>query len=264
MPSRIAFDIPAGMTNPRRKVQGTSEAWRIELARREGESFGPQPPLPQMNTPDSEESAQTTDKIRENRLRRIAARQGLTLRKSPRRDPHALGYGTYMLADSATRRVVAMDWNLPGGYGLDLEITETGLLHDVEGASRKLRELRTAGMRVAIDDFGTGYSSLGYLKRFPVDIVKVDRSFVAGIGVNAVDEAIVAAVVTLAHAVGMTTIAEGVETVEQLEHLRELGCHGIQGFYFARPAAADDVSALLETQQADARRAGLRVIRDAG
>jgi hypothetical protein len=112
------------MTNPRRKVQGTSEAWRTELARREGESFGPQPPLPQTDTPDSEESAQTTDKIRENRLRRIAARQGLTLRKSPRRDPHALGYGTYMLADSATRRVVAMDWNLPGGYGLDLDAIE--------------------------------------------------------------------------------------------------------------------------------------------
>ena len=134
MPSRIAFDIPAGMTNPRRKVQGTSEAWRIELARREGESFGPQPPLPQMNTPDSEESAQTTDKIRENRLRRIAARQGLTLWKSPRRDPHALGYGTYMLADSATRRVVAMDWNLPGGYGLDLEAIEEVLSRQANAA----------------------------------------------------------------------------------------------------------------------------------
>lgn len=112
------------MTNPRRKVQGTSEAWRTELARREGESFGPQLPLPQTDTPGSEESAQTADKIRENRLRRIAARQGLTLRKSPRRDSHALGYGTYMLADSVTRRVVTMDWNLPGGYGLDLDAIE--------------------------------------------------------------------------------------------------------------------------------------------
>jgi hypothetical protein len=114
----------AGMTNPRRKVQDTSEAWRTELARREGESVGPQPPLPQTHLPGSEESAQTADKIRENRLRRIAARQGLTLRKSPRRDPRALGYGTYMLADSTTRRVVSMDWNLPGGYGLDLDAIE--------------------------------------------------------------------------------------------------------------------------------------------
>jgi hypothetical protein len=112
------------MTNTRRKVQGTSEAWRTELARREGESVDPQPPLPQTHLPGSEESARTTDKIRESRLRRIAARQGLTLRKSPRRDPRALGYGTYMLADSTTRRVVAMDWNLPGGYGLDLDAIE--------------------------------------------------------------------------------------------------------------------------------------------
>jgi hypothetical protein len=86
-------------------VQDTSEAWRTELARREGESFGTQPPLSQ-RTPGSEEAAQSADKIRKTRLRRIAARQGLTLRKSPRRDPDALGYGTYMLADSTTRRVV--------------------------------------------------------------------------------------------------------------------------------------------------------------
>jgi hypothetical protein len=112
------------MTNPRRKVQGTSEAWRTELARREGESFGTQPLLPQTHLPGSEEAAQTADKIRENRLRRIAVRQGLTLRKSPRRDPRALGYGTYMLANSTTRRVVAMDWNLPGGYGFDLDAIE--------------------------------------------------------------------------------------------------------------------------------------------
>jgi hypothetical protein len=128
------------MTNPRRKVQGTSEAWRTELARREGESFGTQPLLPQTHLPGSEEAAQTADKTRENRLRRIAARQGLSLRKSPRRDPNALGYGTYMLADSTTRRVVAMDWNLPGGYGLDLEAIEEVLSRQsnaAEGADRR-------------------------------------------------------------------------------------------------------------------------------
>jgi EAL domain-containing protein (putative c-di-GMP-specific phosphodiesterase class I) len=145
-----------------------------------------------------------------------------------------------------------------------LEITESVAMTDADRTIAILHELKSLGVLLAIDDFGTGYSSLGYLKRFPVDIVKVDRSFVAGIGVNAVDEAIVAAVVNLAHAIGMTTVAEGVETAEQLEHLRGLGCKGVQGFYFARPAPAAEVSLMLEDQQADARRAGLKVVRDAG
>ena len=91
---------------------------------------------------------------------------------------------------------------------------------------------------MAIDDFGTGYSSLSYLKEFPVDVVKIDRGFVAGIGRSDVDEAIVAAVVALARAVHMSTVAEGVETESQLRHLTELGCDRVQGFLMAKPLTA--------------------------
>jgi EAL domain-containing protein (putative c-di-GMP-specific phosphodiesterase class I) len=107
---------------------------------------------------------------------------------------------------------------------------------------------------VAIDDFGTGYSSLGYLKRFPVDVVKIDRSFVDGMETSAVDAAIVAAVIGLADAVGMTTVAEGVETAAQLEHLKALGCKTVQGFYLAKPMRASSMEALLWAQTEDSVR----------
>jgi EAL domain-containing protein (putative c-di-GMP-specific phosphodiesterase class I) len=98
-----------------------------------------------------------------------------------------------------------------------------------------LRRLKALGVRLAIDDFGTGYSSLGYLKHFPVDVVKIDRSFVMGLDTNPVDSAIAAAVIGLAKALGMTTVAEGVETEAQLIHLEALGCQVMQGYYFSRP-----------------------------
>ena len=111
-----------------------------------------------------------------------------------------------------------------------------------------LLDLKSLGVRVAIDDFGTGYSSLGYLKRFPVDVVKIDRSFVEGLETSPVDAAIVAAVIGLADAVGMTTVAEGVETREQLEQLEAMGCKTVQGFYLARPMPASSMEALLWAQ----------------
>jgi EAL domain-containing protein (putative c-di-GMP-specific phosphodiesterase class I) len=103
-------------------------------------------------------------------------------------------------------------------------------------------------VHLAIDDFGTGYSSLGYLKRFPVDIVKIDRSFVDGMGESPVDAAIVAAVIGLAQAVGMTTVAEGVETKEQFDRLAALGCDKVQGYYLAKPMQAKAMEALLWAQ----------------
>jgi diguanylate cyclase (GGDEF)-like protein/PAS domain S-box-containing protein len=118
---------------------------------------------------------------------------------------------------------------------LCLEITETVLMRDVESAIRTLRDLKGLGLQVAIDDFGTGYSSLSYLKQFPVDIVKVDRSFLTGLGENPVDSEIVAAVVRLASACGIMAVAEGVETQEQRGLLEELGCPLIQGFLIAEP-----------------------------
>jgi diguanylate cyclase (GGDEF)-like protein/PAS domain S-box-containing protein len=116
-----------------------------------------------------------------------------------------------------------------------LEITETLVMENLEHTIGVLRRLKRLGVRLAIDDFGTGYSSLGYLKHFPVDVVKIDRSFVEGLDTNPVDSAIAAAVIGLAKTLGMTTVAEGVETEAQLTHLQSLGCSVMQGYYFSRP-----------------------------
>jgi diguanylate cyclase (GGDEF)-like protein/PAS domain S-box-containing protein len=129
-----------------------------------------------------------------------------------------------------------------------LEITESLAMEDVEHSRGVMKRLKELGVRLAIDDFGTGYSSLSYLKRFPIDIVKIDRSFVDGLDMNRVDSAIVAAVIGLAKAVNMTTVAEGVETSSQLAHLRSLGCPVVQGYYLARPMTATAIDQLLEEQ----------------
>ena len=128
---------------------------------------------------------------------------------------------------------------------LCLEITESVLLDDTGPALKTLRELKELGVRLSMDDFGTGYSSLGYLKRFPIDSVKVDRSFVDGLGSDAEDSAIVAGVVSLGRALGLTVVGEGVETESQLAALVELGCDQAQGFFFSPPRPADDIVALL-------------------
>ncbi len=119
---------------------------------------------------------------------------------------------------------------------LTLEITETVLMEDTARTVASLQALRDLGVRLAIDDFGTGYSSLSYLKRFPVDVVKIDKSFVDGIATDTVDREIVAAVIRLADAVGMQTVAEGVEQPVQLERLQALGCSFAQGYLISRPA----------------------------
>jgi EAL domain-containing protein (putative c-di-GMP-specific phosphodiesterase class I) len=130
---------------------------------------------------------------------------------------------------------------------LRLEITETVVMHDAPTTLAKLEALKALGVQLAIDDFGTGYSSLGYLKRFPVDTLKIDRSFVKGIGQNVEDSAIVRAVITVAKSLGLAVTAEGIETADQLEHLRSLGCDHGQGYYFAKPMPSDRVPALLVT-----------------
>jgi diguanylate cyclase (GGDEF)-like protein/PAS domain S-box-containing protein len=126
-----------------------------------------------------------------------------------------------------------------------LEITESLAMDDVELTSTILTRLHTLGVRVAIDDFGTGHSSLGYLARFPIDVVKIDQSFVRDIDRDRVKSAIVSAVVALSHEIGSTTVVEGVETVAQLEVLKYLGCEVAQGFYFARPVPAAAFDKLL-------------------
>ncbi len=122
---------------------------------------------------------------------------------------------------------------------LCLEITESALLEDSESSTRALNRLKALGVRIGVDDFGTGFSSLTYLKRFPVDVLKIDRSFVAGLCQDHQDRAIVASVIDLAHAFGLTTTAEGVETAEQLAQLRALGCEQGQGYLWSRPLPAD-------------------------
>jgi EAL domain-containing protein (putative c-di-GMP-specific phosphodiesterase class I) len=104
------------------------------------------------------------------------------------------------------------------------------------------------GISLALDDFGTGYSSLSYLKRFPVDRLKIDQSFVRDISVDPGDAAIVSAIVAISKSLALKTVAEGVETDEQLEFLRELRCDEFQGYYFSRPLLADDLAALLRSR----------------
>jgi diguanylate cyclase (GGDEF)-like protein/PAS domain S-box-containing protein len=122
---------------------------------------------------------------------------------------------------------------------LCLEITETVLMQDTPQASAVVNELRDLGLRLAIDDFGTGYSSLSYLRRLPVSAVKIDRSFTVGLGADDEGATIVASVISLAHALGMEIIAEGVETNEHVEALLALGCDQAQGYFFSRPVAPE-------------------------
>jgi EAL domain-containing protein (putative c-di-GMP-specific phosphodiesterase class I) len=128
---------------------------------------------------------------------------------------------------------------------LTLELTESVVMQDAEGTVAKLHALKELGIQLAIDDFGTGYSSLSYLKRFPVDTLKIDRSFVDGIGQDAQDTAIVQSVVALAKTLHLSVTGEGIETREQAARLRALGCDRGQGYLFARPLPAEDVAALL-------------------
>ncbi|MFP5320735.1 MAG: putative bifunctional diguanylate cyclase/phosphodiesterase [Acidimicrobiia bacterium] len=127
-----------------------------------------------------------------------------------------------------------------------LEITESVLLDDAEETIARLDQLKALGVHLAIDDFGTGYSSLSYLRRFPVDILKVDQSFVSGLGHDPEDSAIVQAVVHMGQALRMTTLAEGVETAHHVIELRELKCDVAQGFHFARPVPAEQFEALVD------------------
>jgi diguanylate cyclase (GGDEF)-like protein len=139
------------------------------------------------------------------------------------------------------KRVIAqsqVDPNL-----IEFEITESMLMNDAEGSIVLLEELSKLGATISIDDFGTGYSSLNYLKRFPVDVLKVDRSFVSDLANNEDDASIVKAIVTLAHNLDLEVVAEGVEEKEQLAYLKQLGCDIFQGYFVSKPVASDEVEA---------------------
>ena len=118
---------------------------------------------------------------------------------------------------------------------LEIEITESAFIADDAEALRALTRMRAAGVSIAVDDFGIGYSSLGQLQRLPIDCLKIDKIFVDHICLSQTDAAIVLAIVTMARAMGMHTVAEGAESVAQVQRLRELGCDSVQGFVFSKP-----------------------------
>jgi EAL domain-containing protein (putative c-di-GMP-specific phosphodiesterase class I) len=151
---------------------------------------------------------------------------------------------------SMVERTLA-ETKFPPGY-LDLEITESTAMQNAELSLSILKRLKEMGIRISIDDFGTGQSSLSYLKHFPLSTLKIDRSFVRDIAVDPDDEAIVNAIIALAHVLGLSVIAEGVETEDQLAFLRGAGCEEFQGYLFSRPVGPD---ALLELLFARAPRA---------
>src|SRR5207237_2676515 len=128
---------------------------------------------------------------------------------------------------------------------LTLEITESVLMEDSDSALENLLGLKALGVRLAIDDFGTGYSSLSYLKRFPFDVLKVDRAFVSGLAAANDDAAIVAGILAMAKGLRVDVVAEGVETAAQLGAVRVLGCPFAQGYHFAKPLSAADFERLL-------------------
>jgi diguanylate cyclase (GGDEF)-like protein/PAS domain S-box-containing protein len=169
---------------------------------------------------------------------RLANPPAVTVNLSARqfRDPNLVGDVAHVLESSGLRP-----------RHLTLEITETVVMEDAEATVATLHQLKELGVQVAVDDFGKGYSSLSYLKRFPVDTLKIDKEFVGGIGRNQCDTAISTSVVSLAHAFGLRVVAEGIERIEQLRHLRTLGCELGQGYFFSAPLSADVADRLIES-----------------
>jgi len=128
---------------------------------------------------------------------------------------------------------------------LVIELTETAFLRDTESMVERMMDLKALGVRLAVDDFGTGNASLRHLAKFPVDVLKVDRSFVSNIGIDRRQTAIAGSIIRLGEDLGMAVVAEGIETPDQLARLRQLGCDFGQGFYLGRPAPAEDLDPLL-------------------
>jgi EAL domain-containing protein (putative c-di-GMP-specific phosphodiesterase class I) len=146
--------------------------------------------------------------------------------------------------DFAARAQEVAAWLAPGQ--VELEITESTLINDPEVAVAILRSLRDRGLRTALDDFGTGYSALGYLRRFPFDTLKIDRSFVKDLARDGEAQVLVDAILAMARALGMAAVAEGVENQAEALMLQAKGCETLQGFLFSRPLEADQVLPFLQ------------------
>jgi diguanylate cyclase (GGDEF)-like protein len=136
---------------------------------------------------------------------------------------------------------------------LDLEITESMLMSDMDRVKRTLRELSDLGVSISVDDFGTGHSSLAYLKQFPISTLKIDRSFICDIPHDKDDVAITIAIINLAKGLGISTVAEGVESRDQLDFLKQQKCNLMQGYYFSKPVTYEEIVALLQQEQSDSK-----------
>lgn len=182
------------------------------------------------------------------RLLSKACEQGRTWHDAGHTLSISVNLSAKQLNDQRTASVVrqALESSRLDPAALIIEVTETSMIEDTDSALASLTLLKALGVRVAVDDFGTGYASLSYLKRYPVDIIKVDRSFVSDMLASADDHAIVASLVALASQLQLEVVAEGVETVEQQRMLEAMGCHLLQGYLFARPEPAARVQARLE------------------
>jgi EAL domain-containing protein (putative c-di-GMP-specific phosphodiesterase class I) len=132
---------------------------------------------------------------------------------------------------------------------LELELTESTLMDDADSSLRRLHGLRELGVQLAIDDFGTGYSSLAYLNRFPIDKLKIDRSFVHDMLVDPVDRAIIKAIISLGHTLGLCVVAEGVEHEREAALLREAGCDELQGYLYSKPMPSADLEAWIASRR---------------
>ncbi len=158
----------------------------------------------------------------------------------------AINVSTKQLRDSEFRKqflAMTRTYEIPV-EAVELELTETGMMEDPERCLEELTKLHDIGVSISIDDFGTGYSSLDYLRRLPLDILKIDMSFTSGIGVSENDEEIVLVMIRMAHAMGLKVICEGVETKEQLEFLKRHDCDQVQGYYFSKPKSVKEITEL--------------------
>ena len=147
-----------------------------------------------------------------------------------------------------TMREILQETGVPPSL-IEIELTESAIMQDVETTVTILSDIKAMGIKVSVDDFGTGYSSLSQLKRFPIDTLKIDKSFVLNISRNKEDEAIVTAIVSMARSLGMNIVAEGVETTDQMQILAVKGCRQMQGYLFSKPLPANLLETFIHTQQ---------------
>jgi diguanylate cyclase (GGDEF)-like protein len=180
-------------------------------------------------------------------VRAVCAQQARWLQDGVAAVPVALNLSPMQFREGNIQRLMlsALEENKLDARWVELELTETLVMHDPEDAEVTMRALRSKGLLLSLDDFGTGYSSLAYLKRFPFDTVKIDRAFIVDVTQNPDDAAIATAIIAMAHSLRMKVVAEGVETEAQLHFLRTRHCDQMQGYYFSKPVPASDFAAML-------------------